>query len=509
MKERKYQIELKQGDFIEQIEDFEKSVFGDLYAKADAIIQKIVEEDRNASELKNGNILAFLGERGSGKTTAMLSYVNSLKPDNIGKRKRCFGKNVHFIIFDEIDASMLEPRETLFKIILANMFAKIHKISAGNNRNSYGRSEFMPDTIPYTQDLLREIEEIYKALDSMRKERKAEDLYNNPLYSMRTLAFSRSLRDRFAGLVRNYIEYINGGNITYNHDENAYLVFVIDDLDMNTDQGFQLLIEIQRYLLVPYVIILVTAKYEQLEYLGSRSLSRIFANIRREMETWQVDYLDQTSMEYLEKMLPIHHRLYLPSFTNMMTEYGREIDIKKEECSIKRAIFGKIYRRIHIYFDGHREGRHYLEPNSLRELNDYYCFLEGLPKLNEDKEGSKEYDEIYWNNFDKFIKDFIYRYAVERLDVRNKRWFDEFTTVPTWRRINYIMELVCIELGKKYSIRPCYGNVLFLLNRLEMGVREKRNLVQCIVTLYSLMINKQIFIIDSKKDRKHDKRMNY
>lgn len=501
MKERKYQIELKQGDFIEQAEDFEKSVFGDLYGRADTIIQKIVEEDRNTSELKNGNILAFLGERGSGKTTAMMSFMNSLKLENLKKRKRCFGEDVHFIIFDAIDASILEPRETLFKTILANMFAKIHDVSSEDNRSIYGRAEFMPDTIPYKQDLLKEIEEIYKASDNMRREKKEEDLYNNPLYSMRKLFFSGNLRDKFSGLVRNYIKYINGNDTKYDSNEKTYLVFAIDDLDMNMDQGFQMLTEIQRYLLPPYVIVLITAKYEQLEYLGSRGFSKIFANIRREMEKWQVAYLDQTSMEYLEKILPIHHRLYMPSFINIMTEYGRRIDIKKEKCSIKKALLGKIYRRIDVYFDGHREGKHYLEPISLRELNDYYCFLEELPRLNKDKKGSEEYEEIYWNNFDKFIKDFIYRYAVERLGVRSKKWFDEFVMVPIWREINYIMELACIELEKKYFIRPCYGNMLFLLYRLEMRSQENRNLAQCILTLYSLMINKQIFISSSEDDK--------
>lgn len=501
MKERKYQIDLKQGDFIEQAEDFEKSVFGDLYARADAIIQKIVEQDRNTSELKNGNILTFLGERGSGKTTAMLSFMNSLKEENLKKRKHSFGEDVHFIIFDAIDASILEPRETLFRIILANMFAKIHDISSEDNRGVYGRTEFMPDTIPYKQDLLKEIEEVYKALDSMRKERKEEDLYNNPLYSMRKLFFSGNLRDKFAKLVRNYIKYINGNNAEYDFNEKTYLVFAIDDLDMNMDQGFQMLTEIQRYLLPPYVIVFITAKYEQLEYLGSRAFSKIFANIRREMEKWQVAYLDQTSMEYLEKALPIHHRLYMPSFINVMTEYGRKINIKKEQCSIKKALLGKIYRRINVYFDGHREGKHYLEPISLRELNDYYCFLEELPRLNKDKKGREEYEEIYWNNFDKFIKDFIYRYAVERLGVKSKKWFDEFVTVPIWREINFIIELACIELGRKYSIRPCYGNMLFLLYRLEMQSQEHCSLAQCILTLYSLMINKQIFISSSENDK--------
>lgn len=508
MNKKKYIVNLEQKDIIENFSDFEQSAFSELYQKAYGIISDIISyEDllRKKEEGKEpakqvrrdtGNLLAFLGERGSGKTTAMLSFLNSLASEDAKKR---LNQNVDFIIFDSVDASMLEKEEDLFEIILANMLMKLMKHEQENEAyRSNSREVFRDDPIKSIQ---RQFEEIYRNLQNMKRKNE-DDMYNSPLSSLRSLSISGMLKNDFAKLVKQYIKIFNSGK--EQRTQNTYLVFAIDDLDMNIENGFEMLGEIHRYLLVQNVIVLIAAKYEQLEILGNSSFARMFEDLHREMDDWKVVYLNQTAREYLEKMIPIYHRLYLPSLTNEISGFSKQLYISKENTIAKRAILGKIGRRIGVYFDGSRHGKHYLEPVSMRGLNDYYCFLNELPHLKEKEKGSNEIAlERLLYNYDKFINDICNRYVAERLQVEERRIFERLMQEPQENWVPYLHEkLPKLVFNQKklnfeiYSMPDTqvgFGNVLLYLSIFSKKSEEKKNLAQCIIIMFSLALNREMY----------------
>lgn len=70
---------------IETGQSYKDSVFKSLYAKAESLAnsflsdpkrQTATDEDYNVDKLNN--IIAFVGDRGSGKTSAMLSFLKRL-----------------------------------------------------------------------------------------------------------------------------------------------------------------------------------------------------------------------------------------------------------------------------------------------------------------------------------------------------------------------------------------------------------------------------------------------
>ena len=77
METREYQrvrkVNIRKGDVVERAAEFQESAFSLLYAKAEKIIRDIVEKREENG--RNGHLLSFMGERGSGKTTAMLSFL--------------------------------------------------------------------------------------------------------------------------------------------------------------------------------------------------------------------------------------------------------------------------------------------------------------------------------------------------------------------------------------------------------------------------------------------------
>ena len=74
---------------LEQLEEFEDSIFRDVYKSAHMQVQRIIDtstsqNDKNdAEQFCNGNemsnVVSFVGERGMGKSSAMLSFAYFLK----------------------------------------------------------------------------------------------------------------------------------------------------------------------------------------------------------------------------------------------------------------------------------------------------------------------------------------------------------------------------------------------------------------------------------------------
>ena len=79
-------------------------------------------------------------------------------------------------------------------------------------------------------------------------------------------------------------------------------------------------------------------------------------------------------MDYLEKVLPINYRIYMPSMS-------KKVIISKESHGIKASILGKIYRRSGICFDSQGLKRHFYVPASMRELTGFYLMLESMGKI--------------------------------------------------------------------------------------------------------------------------------
>ena len=114
----------------ESISEFENSLFSEVYAKAVQIIQEIQKKNSEyhtkspfGNERRNNeqiyNTLSFIGGRGTGKTSAMLSFYEYLKdysrliqnPNTINQVFQM--KPAYFTAIDHIDAGLLENEEDL------------------------------------------------------------------------------------------------------------------------------------------------------------------------------------------------------------------------------------------------------------------------------------------------------------------------------------------------------------------------------------------------------------
>lgn len=136
---------LNRGIHKENSKIFENSFFKDVYSQAREAIVIIDESNKKKNkdidekgdfeqELYDvQNVIAFTGRRGTGKTSAMLTFVDNLAMGKIDFAADTL-KNTRFYPIPYIDASMLEKNEDIFEIVLSKMLLEINKIStlAGN-----------------------------------------------------------------------------------------------------------------------------------------------------------------------------------------------------------------------------------------------------------------------------------------------------------------------------------------------------------------------------------------
>lgn len=118
---------------VEELEPDNRSVFQQEYVQAANIIDSILRLNKEKKEKKNGalhvkaeyqTVVPFIGDRGTGKTSAMCSVLQALKtsPETfLPSLKET--NDVGFICMDMIDINSMKPNENLMEIVLAQMLA--------------------------------------------------------------------------------------------------------------------------------------------------------------------------------------------------------------------------------------------------------------------------------------------------------------------------------------------------------------------------------------------------
>ena len=201
----------------------ESSIFSEQYNKAFSEInnylnqvEKISKEnsfDKSHNENIN-NIFAFIGERGSGKTSCMLSVgkvlVESQKPDTFDtsfpeiKKKK-------FHAIDLIDPSFFDKKNNILAIIVAKLFKEFDKNSKKRcNDDNYDKKRVLVEKFQETQRNLKCL------IDG-------KEFSEDDLDQLIALSAAVDLRSNINDLVEAYLDYF--GN------KDAKLLIMVDDID--------------------------------------------------------------------------------------------------------------------------------------------------------------------------------------------------------------------------------------------------------------------------------------
>lgn len=368
-------------------EDFETSLFRGAYKKIGELIGKIVRKNDKLKKHEDTidyiyNIIPIIGPRGCGKTTVMqstLKYLGDFSNPHRKQHSKYFDpcKGTGFIVLSPIDAGHLEDSENLFGIVLARMLAHF------NNLSSKKDDEFSNKPVLYQK--FTKIYNEFLNVNSDAWENKQHG--KSALKVLADLDASQNLRSTFKELVKLFQSCIASLDETKGiNSTDSYLVIPIDDIDMNIKNTHKMLEQIQTYMMIPRVIIILTANYDNLmcncENYYTDSFKEVIhasAVIEKYLGQKFIDSCVELSQEYLNKLFPAGKMVHLRhdrkhdaavrfDDKRLSNLYNLE-NIEYEKYS--NIIVAKIAQSTGIYFYGGGKNKSFIEPNSIRSMGQF------------------------------------------------------------------------------------------------------------------------------------------
>lgn len=484
---------LESGICVEEESAFEKSIFSDVYENAAVSVENIVQmnwKNRKSQTIKLShqeqeiaNVVSFIGRRGTGKTSSMLSFRRALDRYKYKDKDRfqedsglkfspeADMENVRFFCLDYIDASILEESEDVFILVLAGMLNCLDSIEeTGKEEHSYDY-----------RWLLQKMENVYKDFITIKNSAPYENDEYTSYERLRNIASSQRIRALFQELVQQFLEYLQSRS-NAKHGE-CYLVITLDDLDMahyNIQMGqkqgannksFEIVNCIYKYLSIPGVIVLAAYNHENLMqqcmgFFGNCDRNPFYEVKEKDEELKRSSSL---SNQFMDKAFPAGYRLYMPSWRKR--DYAEEhflVNIKegmpdnfalkkycdnhREVVSVKDLLLILYAEEIGVYYDFEGKKKHFLEPDSLRSLKDTLALfgdMSSTAETGEESRSLRKREDIF-----KAIKaDLHFHFIQSKLYLLKEReLFGEWMELRIDRRSEEIVRLMCkdtIPLSKE------------------------------------------------------------
>ena len=442
------------GVVREQQDSFKESLFCNAYKEAGMLTAMIGKEQYNAKKEEHAiyeqsdNIITFVGRRGTGKSSAMLSFMDALGKikhvcdlehitEDIEPEEQKKFPNVEFIVLDWIDASIIEKGEDVFEMLLAKMTAEILKEDKVF-QNMVSQNDYQ------IRELHQRLGSLYKKVLKLKlRSQNLDSKEESPISALRDLGRSIDLRQEFEELIEVYLNVKSNKRSCSN---NRFLVVAIDDVDMNIEYGFDILEQIQRYLKVNRLLVLLTIDYEQLLKCCENHYKKLYKDNAKKR---------RIAESYIAKVLPFHMRVYLPSLKKKDYYRKREtrVEINNRYYTIKEAIFQMIWERTWIRYDSQGKKRHFMEFKNLRDLNNYFLFLQGMNKIEGELDpGKKDVTEKIIQQMEKnqrrIMDDLLFRFAEEYLPEAEKEYFISLSEEDIRRRGEIVIANFLRDVGK-------------------------------------------------------------
>lgn len=494
---REYQLKI-----IDITKDLSDDLFYDLYRSAFKEVGKIVLENSNKekdiTETAN-NIIAFCGERGQGKSSAMLSFSKLLnnyqKEKVINSFSGCMEDitNCSFHILSRIDPTELENCHSILSVIISRIFHDFKRIVDTNK-------EMSKTTI---NKLLQQFQQCYKDIDVVKDKNAFEKLnygFEDDLEKLSMLSDSANIKKDFSDLVNSFLEFV------FDKKQKNYLVIQIDDTDLNVSNAYEIVEDIRKYFMIPNVIVLMATNADLLLYAIEQYFQKSFKELIEKKEL-SIQKTHEMAAKYINKLIPGSRRIDLPDiemngskdrFHNLGIEY---IDVdetgKKEETklleyknkngdkiiSFQETILRFIFEKTGLIFVKSKNHLHRIIPYNTRTLANFLSVLNDMKSLrhvNDINELSETEIEIRINNLKKFEEYFINTWIEENVDISVRGYLAKWIKSPVGVKNKQIVYFLSRNMSYDSIL---YGNKSSTVN----------SLYSRIYNFYDDQISKNIF----------------
>lgn len=347
---------------IHGLDDFRDSLFGEqLEMFLTHIRRKLQMEDADSglfNDVYENNIIAFIGERGAGKTSCMYSGIKILKDaQEQGRWQQLFGdsfvpeKRLEFL--KTIDPSFFDIQHNILEMLVGEMYGRLEQdIRSGNGNTNRDKTRKLIDQFQKTK---RHLHFLSSDKTLMQDDDELEELAY--------LSSGVDLRESIKALVDSYLDW----------KEAKVLVVGIDDIDLNTKQAYRMVEQIRKYLILPNVIILMAVKLDQLGSVIRLELTRQFREVmQKENGSLSDSDVSEMAERYLNKLIPLQTRIFIP---NPSSFFGRRLEIvgadgkmEKSYDMVREAVPALIFAKCRYLFYNTKGATSLIVPRNLRDL---------------------------------------------------------------------------------------------------------------------------------------------
>ncbi len=371
------------GVLVEKPEEIQNSMFCDIYAGAIDNVYDIMQgQGSTKNELFFNPCIAFVGNRGTGKSSAMSSFAHFLE-NSIEKNckwiknesvKRRISR-AEFVALNAIDTANMCKTETIIADVASEMYRRYKEIdkdlSVEKKRDFIEKLKTAGDAA-----ILRNADEQIKKGDQLLAD--TDKIVH--------------IKDLFEYAVKSFLSLYKGNTAL----EDRYLIIQLDDLDMNTTNAFTIMEEIRNILCIKNVIVLISVDIEQLKTVlkinFAQSLQTQSFNCGTEGKKTNKIAKD-LSYKYIEKVLPLARRHYMLDFTidqlekfqskNFLGDDDKNweklnLSSGEQAPAIMDAVLHLIWRKTMMIPMRNSHKDYALIPRNLRSLCNFIVFLRNM-----------------------------------------------------------------------------------------------------------------------------------
>lgn len=366
---------------VEDYASSKSSIFAVQYKKALRVIDSYIDalDDKrnvNLQESRN-NIIAFMGDRGTGKTSCMMSVLKMLD-SHLEERK----EKKRFTSVDVVDPSFFDENTNIIYLVVGKMFASFRERAEQDKEKSLSQEGKI-------HDLMTAFSTVLSQISLMGKTPLSEN--DTDVHQLGNLLVTTDLKKSLKNLVDRYLSY-------YGKD---FLVIPVDDIDNNTEQAYQMMEQIRKYLIQPNVIILISFKLEQLTNVAELYFTNLYDQLYSIGKIQSEDVADM-AQKYLLKLFPLEHRIALPDLETMMDKELEVYDKRDAKeallagSSMKYTMTALIFKKTRYLFYHSTGETNQIVPTNLREYRNLLSLLCHMENYRESKE---EYNKQQFRDY--------------------------------------------------------------------------------------------------------------
>lgn len=466
---------------IESYEEREQSIFSEQYKKALGVIDGYINAKADSNSDRQGglrnNIVAFIGDRGTGKTSCMLSLLNMLT-----KHSESRESNKKFASLDTIDPSFFDTNTNILYLVVGKMFSAFKKEMEETNAQMGHRDSEI-------HELMMAFHNVQSYLSRMQKS--PLDDNDSELNQLSNLLVTVDLKDGMKKLVDQYLIFF----------KSDYLVIPVDDIDNNTEHAYIMAEQLRKYLVLPNVIVLISFKLEQLASVIDLHFMRIYEPLIKQQSGFSKNDITDMTQKYLLKLFPHNQRISLPNMDLMM---DRELEVYSSRenpklmlggSSVKYTMTALIFKKTRYLFYHSKGETSPIVPTNLREYRTLLSMLCNMTAYLEEKE---DYNKQLFRDY--FYEDWVDKHLDEKgrsiahtllknkeASIFNKLVLDNLSGYLPDRE-QYELQMVTEGSNATYNVS--IGDVFAFLNEIRKSVVTEniKSLLFFIESLYSIKL---------------------